>query len=62
VTGRDLPPLSYVEEWMDFHDLTLRLSVETYERWCAAAAADGYSDDLIRWLRDLANERAAGLS
>jgi hypothetical protein len=58
VTGPDdLPPLSYVEEWMDFHDLTLRLAVETYERWEAAARAAGFPN-VPAWLRDLADRAA----
>jgi hypothetical protein len=58
VTGRDLPALSYVEEWMEFHDLTVRVSVERYERWCRAAAAAGFRDDLPGWLRSLADRAA----
>jgi hypothetical protein len=62
VTARDLPPLSVVEEWLDVRDITVRVSVEAYERWIAAAERDGYGphgDQLGHWLRDLGDRRAA---
>jgi hypothetical protein len=55
----DLPPLDPVEQWLDFRDVLVRLPVAVYERWSAAAARDGYGQNLAGWLRDLADRQAA---
>ena len=42
----------------DFRVVTVQIGLQKAERWADAACCDGYGDDLVWWLCDLADKRA----